>query len=174
MLERRRADLLERFAKIGVKRADTALSRINVSPIWDHPGRRIVGYSATLSVTASLRDFDLAPAVLDAAASAGARRLNTSFRSSEMPALKKRVREMALKAAKDKAKQIEEALDLGSLSVMSVNESPTGQGWGYWYQSPWLANAVAVANPAQVATGAFAPEIQPLTLTVNITYMIGR
>lgn len=172
-LERRRADLLKRITAAGIRRKQTALSQINIAPVWESDPTRIVGYSATLSVTATLRDFDRAPAILDAAAAAGARRIQTSFRSTEMPELKKRVRSMALRAARDKAAQIREALDLESIDVASVSESPTGQGWGYWYQSPWLANAVAVANPAQVLSGGFAPEIQPLTLTVSITYEIG-
>jgi uncharacterized protein YggE len=60
---------------------------------------------------------------MDAAAGANASRIFSSFRRSDLPQLKTKVRDMALTAARAKAKQMTDALGIKLGRVVSIAES---------------------------------------------------
>jgi uncharacterized protein YggE len=94
--------------------------------------------------------------------------MSSQFRRSDMAALKKKVRDMALVAAKDKAKQTADALGIKLGRVLTVAENPSGQLWHQTY----FANAMEVKdNAAHVVLGA---TLQPLTLDVTIGFELPK
>ena len=124
-------------------------------------GTVIVGLIVLVAVFAPL----LAPVPADA----GASQLSSAFRRSDLPELKKKVRDMALAAAKDKAKQTATALGIDLGRVVAVSENAGGSMWNATY-FPQVANAME-RNDVQGGT-ALGGTMQALTLDVSVGYQL--
>ena len=168
-LRKRQAHLIAALRAAGVEDADLHLSQIRLSPVYDPNWQvsRIRGYAASITVTASTKEFDRIGDIVEGAASAGVSDLATSFRVTDLASLKKKVRELALAAARDNAAQMAHAMDVGLVRVVQLGEAPQGALWAY---GSMLPNLELRAD----AKGAFLqPELQPLTMTVTVTYELG-
>ena len=95
--------------------------------------------------------------------------MSSQFRRSDLPELKKKVRDMALIAAKDKAKQTAGTLGIKLGRVISVAENPNGHMWSSAYFPQ--ANMAETRNDSGVVLGG---TMQPLTLEVTIGYELAR
>jgi uncharacterized protein YggE len=104
------------------------------------------------------------------AASSGATSISNAFRRSDLPELKKKVRDMALAAAKDKATQTAKALGIELGRIVSVAENPGGMMWHRTY-FPQVANAMETRDNSAVVLGG---SLQPLTLDVTIGFELAR
>ncbi len=175
-LEAKKLIMISALQKIGVETADIKLSNLQLDPIYE-PNRegwatlKVRTYRAQITVTATTKDFAKIAEIMDAAASSGASSVSNQFRRSDLPALKKKVREMALAAAKDKAKQTASALGIELGRVVSVAENQGGSLWHAAY-FPQTANVMETHNTsgAVVLGGA----LQPLTLDVTIGYELSK
>lgn len=158
----------------GVGNEQLRASALTLDPVmtWNAPRERkvLTGYQATLTVTVSTEAFETVPDILEAATDAGVASVAMSFRSTKMPELKARVRQLALDAAKAKVEQFESALDVSTARVMAVSESQSGAAWSA-FGSP-LDNFRANAVEAMVVPdgGAVLAGMQPLTLSVDVRY----
>ena len=83
-----------------------------------------------------------------------------------MPELKKKVRDMALAAAKDKANQTAQALGVSLGKITTVGENAGGYMWNQTY---FPQNAVSRDNSSGTALGG---TMQNLTLDVSIGYQL--
>lgn len=162
----------------GVAAQEVAVSTLNLGPLsrWDAPRQRQVptGYEARLRVSVETEDFAQIPSIVEAGANAGVTTSSTTFRNSEMSALKRKVRDMALDAAKAKAQQFRSSLELGRMRVVAVSEAPSGMAWAAYGLG--FDNTVGMANAvggAGSATGPVHAETLPLQLTVTIGYELG-
>ena len=160
------AEVTAAVAKLHVGKDDLKLSQLSLSPTYDDHGN-VRGYQATVTLTASSKDFDLLGDLAEAGAAAGATGLAASFRRSDLPAQKAHVRALAIEAAKAKAKQTAELLGFSLGPVDTVSEG-TGDSWGY--------NGGAVNNVYSNATRTPASEVNPeassLTLAVTVAFEI--
>jgi len=160
----------------GIESDEIAVSMINLAPKhrWDAQRERqiLLGYEATLCVTVSTKEFVQIPAIIEAGAKAGVTQSSTRFRSTEMAALKRRVREMALDAAKAKAEQFRNSLDFELARVTSVGETQAGAAWSTYGLNldNFAANAVGFVEGAPSIVQA---QTLPLSLTVTISYELG-
>jgi uncharacterized protein len=164
--------LVAALDKLEVRGADLKLSHQTLSPIHDHNpdgswSQRIRGYRAEITITATTRRFELVGDLMDAGAAAGASTLSTQFRRSDMPALKKQVRDLALAAARDKAKQTTDALGIELGRIVSVVEGP-GSTWDGTYAN--YANASDVRSSPATLGGT----LQTLSLDVTIGYELAK
>ena len=171
-----KARLLNEVNQLRLKSDQVIVSHIDLHPIYSPyvKGRlrRIVGYNASSSVTIELRDFDRIAPVLDAAVRSGATTISTQFRSTKLTEFKRKVYDMALKAARAKAEHMAEALDIKSLRIRTVAEGQVGGGW-YGWQSSSVANSYDYApRSAGGATSAVTPDSKELTLTISLVYEI--
>src|SRR4051812_6570638 len=87
--------------KAGVAQADLKLSMLELDPLYEPETGgwaqlRVHTYRASITVTATTRDFAAIASLMDAGANAGASQLTSRFRRSDMPALKQKVRDMAI------------------------------------------------------------------------------
>jgi uncharacterized protein YggE len=167
-LEGKKGALVAALGKLGVELSEIKVSTLTLRPIFRQNAdgiwtSRVDHYQAELTITATTRDFGKIGDILDAAANAGATTMNTEFRRSDLPELKKKVRDMALTAAKDKAKQTAGTLGIKLGRIVSVAENQGGYMWNATY---FPQNAAAVQD-AHVALGG---TLQPLTLDVTIGY----
>ncbi|MGH1348689.1 MAG: SIMPL domain-containing protein [Nannocystales bacterium] len=166
------------LAEEGMATQDIAVSTLTLSPTsrWDAARQRQIptGYEARLRVTVATEDFSQIPAVVEAGANAGVTTSTTTFRNTEMSELKRKVRDMALDAAKAKARQFQGALELEGMRVVAVSEAPSGMAWSAYGLG--FDNAIVTANVAGVAGpsgGAVQAQALPLQLTVTIGYALG-
>lgn len=172
-LRNERAQLVAALQSAGVARAQLALSNVNLHPVYHpHPrNHQIRGYEASITLMVELKDFARIAEVMEAGAAAGVHRMSTRFRSTEMPRLKKRVRELAFQAASAKAAQIAGLMNVKLGRVVKLSEGQSGNGWG---ASPFgninINNNEFVAAPS--SQDKILPGAQPLTLTVQVSYEI--
>jgi uncharacterized protein len=167
-LRTRRAQLLPALRSAGVAGDELRVSQIALQPVYTRDAEgRIRDYEASVTVTASLRDFDRIADVMDAAAEVGVARMSTRFRSTELEARKKEVRGMALEAARDKAEQMAGAVSASVSRALLVTESPSGAGWLYG----GISNVMETAQFG-ASDGPLLPDLQPLTLTVTVHYQL--
>ncbi len=129
------------------------------------------GYVASVTVTATTKSFGKIGSMMEVGADAGATSMSSQFRRSDLAELKKKVRDMALAAAKDKAKQTAGALGIDLGHIVSVAENVGGM-WNQAY-FPQVSNAMEVR--AAPSTGvALGGTLQPLTLDITIGYELAR
>jgi len=163
--------LIAALTKQGVEPKDMKLSLITLEPVYEpnlYP-LKVHTYRAQITVTATTRDFAKISALMEAGADAGASQLSSAFRRSDLPELKKKVRDMALAAAKDKAKQTATALGIDLGRVVAVSENTGGSMWSSAY-FPQVANSME-RNNVQGGT-ALGGTMQALTLDVSVGYQL--
>jgi uncharacterized protein YggE len=173
-LEVKKAALIAALKKIGVETADVKISNLQLDPVFGMTSQgwttnRVKSYRTQITVTATTKDFAKIADMLDAAANAEASSISTQFRRSDLPALKKKVRDMALTAAKEKAAQTATALGIKLGRIVSVAENPAGAMWSHTY-FPQVANAAEIRDSAVALGGT----LQPLTLDVTIGYELAK
>jgi len=166
-LRARQDQLVAALVALGIEASDIKISQLGLAPDYIYPEEgppRLRGYQASLVVTASTRRFELIGDMMEAGAGAGAQAMNTSFRCAGMPELKKKVRDMAIAAARDKAEQMTRGFGVKIARITALNEASAGNGW---YFDPALANAVDTEAQRRVT---LSPELQPLSLTITVGY----
>ena len=173
-VQKQQQELVEALKQIGVDGPDLKLSYLRLDPVYAQTPLgiqtpRITGYRAEITVTATTKRFELVGAIMEAGANAGASSMSSQFRRSDLPELKKQVRDMALKAAKDKAAQTAKALGIELGRIVTVAEAPNGSMWGSSY-FPQIANE-AIARPS---AGVLGGALQSLTLDVTIGFELAK
>ncbi|HSN28472.1 MAG TPA: SIMPL domain-containing protein [Kofleriaceae bacterium] len=156
-------NVIAALEKAGVAEKDLKLSTLQLYPVYT-TGSVIRGYQAAITITATTRDFSQIATLMDVGANAGASQLSSQFRRSDMDALKQKVRDMAIAAAKAKAVQTAKDLGIPLGRVFSVSERPGGSMWG---------NAYFPQNTS-ARTGGIGGELQSLTLDVTIGYELTK
>ena len=162
--------LVAALTKQGVAPTDMKLSLVSLEPVYEGNLYPLVihAYRAQITVTATTRDFAKISGLMEAGSDAGAISMSSQFRRSDMPELKKKVREMALAAAKDKAKQTAGALGIDLGRIVSVGENVGG---AMWNQAYFPQNAAARDNSSGTALGG---TMQNLSLDVTIGYQLSK
>jgi uncharacterized protein YggE len=162
--------LVAALTKQGVAANDMKLSLVTLEPVYEPNLYPLVihAYRAQITVTATTRDFAKISALMEAGSDAGAIQMSSQFRRSDMPELKKKVRDMALAAAKDKAKQTAGALEIQLGRIVSVGENVGG---AMWNQAYFPQNAAARDNSSGTALGG---TMQNLSLDVTIGYQLSK
>jgi uncharacterized protein YggE len=166
-LHAQQTKLVAALIKAGVANAELRLSHVNVSPRHKpHPNSHVIdGYSASVTLVATLSEFERLGDVMEAAASHEVSQMYTRFRSTKLTEKKKQVREMALKATRDKAGQIATSMQVELGEVLAIEEV-VGNGalWG------------AVGNENMYAPARAGEKLQPgaieLSLTVEVAYAL--
>jgi uncharacterized protein YggE len=167
--------IIEALKKLGVEPSDMKLSMLSLNPIYEPNPEgwaqlKVRTYRAEITITTTTKQFDKIGGIMEAGAEAGVSTMSTAFRRSDLPELKKKVRAMALAAAKDKAKQTADALGISLGRVVSVAENQGGQMWSNYY-FPQVANAMEVRDTSAVALGG---SLQPLTLDITIGFELAK
>lgn len=149
----------------GVAGSDVSLSRLGLDPVHDRESGAIVSYRASIDLTVAVRDFDRLAPLLEILGKRGATTVSTSFRVSDLPALKARVRRDAAAAAQKKARELAAALGVELGPVRAVTETP-GDGWTW---NGAYANSIS----REAAPAGTHGNLQPVSLTINVTYDLG-
>jgi uncharacterized protein YggE len=164
--------LIAGLAKIGIESSDIKLSYLDLHPVYaPNPEGwstlKVATYRSSVTVTVTTKKFDLIGDIMEAGASSGGTTMSSQFRRSDMPELKKKVRDMALDAAKAKAAQTAKSLGIELGRVVTVVEAPAGQMWRTAY---FPNNSNAMETTGAGPTVAIGGALQPLTLDITIGF----
>jgi len=167
--------IVEAMKRLGLSTSDLKLSYLTLNPIYEPNPEgwaqlKVRTYRAEITITATTKQFDKIGGIMEAGADAGVSSMSTAFRRSDLPELKKKVRAMALAAAKDKAKQTADTLGIALGRVVSVAENQGGQMWSNYY-FPQVANTMEIRDTSAVALGG---SLQPLTLDITIGFELAK
>jgi uncharacterized protein len=143
----------------GIDAKDVRTDIVSLSPRYSENGEDIVGYTASNSVSARIRNLGSAGAVIDAAVGAGANSVSgPSLERSDVAGLYREALKNAVADARTKAEALATASGLTLGPVSSVSEGS---------QSP-----IPLAAPAKDAAGAvpIEPGTQDVTATVTVVF----
>jgi uncharacterized protein len=116
--------LIDALKKQGIAARDIQTAEVSLSPNTNANGNRVIGYTASNSVTARIRKLANAGPVVDAAVRAGANEVGgPSLTSADANALYRRALKAAIANARGKAATIAGAARLKLGAIRSVDES---------------------------------------------------
>jgi uncharacterized protein YggE len=166
--------VVAKLRELGVGDRDLKLSSLALEPEYQPDTQswqpwKLRGYRAQITITATTHDFAKIPTLMEAGAQAGVTNMSSQFRRSDLDQLKKKVRDMAIAAAKDKADQTAHDLGIHLGRVISVSESQGGTMWNQEY-FPQAANVQQTSNGG----GSLGGTLQPLTLEITIGYELAQ
>lgn len=174
--------VMQAIRSLGISDRDIKTSTVSLQPKYDYqypdssgyvpPGpvrSKISGYTATNTVTITVRDLTKVGPVIDAAYGAGSNQINgVTFMLSEdkSATVYKEAMKKAVAEAKDKAKTIADAAGIDTIKLKTISE--TGSNFPVIYQS--FDKASAGAAPMAVSTPVSSGE-QKVSATVSVTYV---
>lgn len=162
------ANIRRAIQALGVEPKDIATDRYVIEPVYDsYDSLYIKGYRINNIVGITLRDVDLASRVIAEALDAGANQVvNVEFYTSELRKYRDQARELAIKAAGEKAQALAGAAGSQTGCVLTIHENT----WSYyngWYggrdRNLWTQNVVQNAAPSGGSQGS-SSEGEPVSL----------
>lgn len=148
--------VIKAVKSLGVEAKDISTDRYIIQPIYvPYDSLDIDGYRIYNIVSITMRDVDKTSDAIAAAFQSGANQVvNVEFYTSELRKYRDQAREMAMKAASEKADALAQAAGAEAGCVLTINENSwsyfNGRNW--WYggntQNIWTQNVVQNAAPA--------------------------
>jgi hypothetical protein len=152
----------------GIEEKDIVTDWYVIDPIYDDGNSlTIEGYRIHNIVAITLRDISKVNKVIVAALNAGANQVvNVEFYLSDLRKYRDQARELAVKAAQEKAGDLASAAGAQTGCVMSINENSWSSYNGGWYgqsRDLWTQNVMQNAAPTSGESGALT-EAGPVNL----------
>jgi len=143
----------------GIEGKDIVTDWYVIEPIYeDYGSLYIKGYRINNIVAITLRDISKVNEVIIAALNAGANQVvNVEFYLSDLRKYRDQAREMAMKAAQEKAQDLASAAGAETGCVMNINENSWSYYNGGWYSQNrdlWTQNTMQNIAPNGGETGA--------------------
>jgi uncharacterized protein YggE len=143
----------------GIDEKDIVTDWYVIEPVYEnYDSLYIKGYRINNMVAVTLRDISKANRVIIAALNAGANQvINVEFYLSDLRKYRDQARELAMKAAQEKAGDLASAAGAQTGCVMSINENSWSYYNGGWYgqsRDLWTQNTVQNAAPTGGDSGA--------------------
>jgi uncharacterized protein YggE len=137
------AKVIDALKRAGIASKDLQTQYVSLDPRYDNQGREVVGYTASNSVAAIVRDLERAGNVIDAAVTAGANTVSgPSLSRDDQSKLYNDALERAVADAKAKAEVLARAAGVSVGAVQSMTENPQAGG------GPMPMSFAAVADSA--------------------------
>lgn len=156
---------------LGVDAKDIATDVYMIDPIYeDYESLRIKGYRINNIIAITLRDVSKTSQVLGAALQAGTNQvIKVDFYTSELRKYRDEARELAMKAAREKADALTAAAGAETGCVLSIHENSWSYYNGWWYgrgqdMNQWTQNVIQNAAPAGGESGATSGQEEPISL----------
>lgn len=129
--------ILNSWIEVGIPKEKIKTHRVSLDPVYEYSDRspRLVGFKATIILSASLTDFNLASTAIALATNEGANVIEGVYFSIPSENYEKLYREALRKAvenAKEKAEVIAEALNMEIVGIESVSIS--GYSVPIWFK----------------------------------------
>jgi uncharacterized protein YggE len=155
---------------LGITDRDVQTTTLSLGPVYDYSTNtnppRLTGYTLTNSVAVTIRDLEVAGAMIDAAMAAGATTLDSiTFRVADQTAAEKDAREAAMTEAKAKAQTLAAAAGVSIDGVASISETVAPIPYPVYYGAMAGAAVRDAATPVEAGTN-------EVSVTVAVTYVI--
>jgi hypothetical protein len=157
-VQRNNSTAMERVVKTlrnnGIEEKDIATQSYVIEPVYDdYNSLYIKGYRIHNLLEVTLREVKRAGEVVAAALKAGANQvISVEFSTSELRKYRDQARELAAKAAREKAQALAKAVDAEAGCALNISENTWSYYNSWWYggsQTAWTQNVVQNAGPAQ-------------------------
>jgi len=120
----------------GVHEKDIQTDRLSIEPRWEdgYKQQKFLGYFVHNTMMVTLSDLEQLDKLITSALQAGINRLNgVDFQTTEFKKYREEARELALKAAREKAEKMSAVLGQTIGKPLQINENYTGSSWyGGW------------------------------------------
>lgn len=142
---------------MGIPDKDIATDYYLIQPVYDdYTTYRIINYRIDNIIGVTLSDVSQTSNVLAAALQAGANQVqNVQFYTSELRQYRDQARELAMKAASEKAQALAGAGGAEAGCLLQINENSWSHYNGYWWggrdRAMWSQNVVQNAAPTEPA-----------------------
>lgn len=143
---------------LGIEAKDIASDYYLVYPVYDNYNSLFIkGYRIDNTVSVTLRDVNLVDDAIIAALKVGANEvLDVSFYTSELRKFRDQARDLAMKAAGEKAQALAEAASAQTGCVVSISENTSTHYYGSWRggreTTLWAQNTIQNASPVEGQT----------------------
>ena len=155
------ARIVDALRKAGVARDDIQTSEVSLSPRMDENGTTVTGYTATNSVTVTVRKIVDAGDVVDAAVGAGANQVyGPNLIASDQDATYRKALAEAVAEARTKAESLARTAGVSLGRVTAISESGRSP-------EPVFA-ATTLASDTKIEPGT-----QSIEATVSVTFAVG-
>ena len=162
--------VIKAVRSLGVEAKDISTDRYIIQPVYEpYDSLYIDGYRIYNIISITMRDVDETSDAIAAAFQAGANQVvNVEFYTSELRKYRDQAREMAMKAASEKANALAKAAGTDTHCVLNISENSWSHfnGWNWWYggnnQNLWTQNAVQ--NVAPTSQGAPTGDESPVSM----------
>jgi uncharacterized protein len=155
--------LIDVLKKRGIASRDIQTAQISLSPNMNPNGNRVLGYTASNSVTARIRKIGDAGPVIDAAVGAGANQVSgPSLTAADQQQLYRQALRAAVANARAKAATIASAAHLTVGGIRSISEAASS------FPQPLAESAKAAAASTPVQPGTIQTEAD-----VTVTFVTG-
>jgi hypothetical protein len=163
---------------MGIEARDISTDWYIIEPLYEeYDSLRIKGYRIHNIVAVTLKDVGKANDVIVTAMQSGANQVvNVEFYTSELRKYRDQAREMAMKAAAEKAQALARAAGADAVCILNITENTSSRfnGWGWWgygnNQALWTQNVMQNAT----AGGEELQDDGPVNLGhISITAQVG-
>jgi uncharacterized protein len=141
--KQKNSDILKKAVKAimecGVAEKDIQTDYLSIEPRWKNNFERdeFIGYFVRNTFVVTLNDTKKVEELITKVLQAGVTNIHgVDFQTTEFKKYRQQARELALKAAKEKAVAMAAELDQSIGAPLQINENPTGSG-GFYYSSWW-------------------------------------
>lgn len=150
------SNVIRSLQKLGIESKDISTDHYVIEPLYeDYDSLHIKGYRIYNIIAITLRDVDKTSDAIATAFQAGANQVvNVEFYTSELRKYRDQARDMAMKAASEKASALAQSAGAETGCVLNINENSWSyfNGWNWWSggnnQNLWTQNAVQNAAPS--------------------------
>lgn len=122
----------------GVPDKEIQTDQLSIEPRWDdgYKRQKFIGYFVRNTVVVTLSDVEKVEKLVTAALEAGVNYIHgIDFQTTDFKKYREQARELALKAAKEKADKMAGVLGQSVGKPIQINENYSGSPWWYW--SSW-------------------------------------
>lgn len=155
------ASVIKAVKALGVEAKDISTDWYMIEPIYeDYDSLHIKGYRIYNTISITMREVDQTSNAIAAAFQAGANQVvNVEFYTSELRKYRDQAREMAMKAASEKANALAQVAGASTDCVLNISENSwsyfNGRNWwsGGQNQNLWTQNAVQNVQPTTPSGG---------------------
>jgi uncharacterized protein YggE len=145
----------------GIAQADIQTAEVSLSPRWNEAGDTIVGYTASNTVTATVRRLGNAGSIVDAAVAAGANQIaGPNLLSSDRAGAYRNALRAAIADARVKAQALAAAAGVTVGAITTVAEAGAAP--------PPMASRESLASDTQIEPGT-----EEIEATVSVTFALG-
>src|SRR5437763_15109240 len=142
---------LIKAAGVEERYVQTATLQLDIRYRSSHPAEGIEGYYARRSYSVTLKQPKNLEALLDSALNGGANQiLGIDYRTTSLRQHRDKARQMAIKAAKEKATALAAELDCSVGAPRTIGEGSYGYGYGY---GAWSRGNAMAQNSVQEVAG---------------------